>query len=213
MTGPDVAVAAQRLRAQLLSGPAERTVAGVTGRLLAVQAQDPLGTRLAIRARSQGLLAADVDQALTNTRSHVVSWLCRGTLHLVAAEDYWWLHSLTTPALRAGTARRLAQEGVLPDDAERGVAVIEACLAADGALTRAQLRSRLARAGVRTEGQALVHLLALASLRGMIVRGPVHAAEQAFVLVRDWLGPPPALDREAALGMLAHRYLAGHGPE
>lgn len=188
-------------------------MAGVTGRLLAVQAQDPLGARLAIRARSRGLAAADVDQALTQDRSHVVSWLCRGTLHLVAAEDYWWLHPLTTPQLRTGTARRLAQEGVPPGDAERGVAVIEASLAADGPLTRAQLGSRIARAGVRTQGQALVHLLAQATLRGLIVRGPVRADGQSFVLVRDWLGPPPpALDRDVALGMLARRYLTGHGP-
>jgi hypothetical protein len=30
--------------------------------------------------------------------------------------------------------------------------------------------------------------------------------------VRDWLGEPPAVDRDAALAELARRYLAGHGP-
>jgi hypothetical protein len=44
------------------------------------------------------------------------------------------------------------------------------------------------------------------------VRGPVAGPEQAYVLARDWLGAPPALDRDAALGWLARRYLAGHGP-
>ncbi len=206
-------LAAQRLRAQLLSGPPARTIAEVTGRLLAVQAQDSRGARLAIRARSCGLRAADVDAALTAARSHVVSWLNRGTLHLVRAEDYWWLHQLTTPQLATGNARRLAQEGVPPDDAERGVAVIHRSLAADGPLTRAQLRDRIAAAGVRTQGQALVHVLALATLRGLTVRGPVIGSEQAFVLARDWLGaPPPAMERDAALGLLARRYLAGHGP-
>jgi Winged helix DNA-binding domain len=206
-------LAARRLRAQLLSGAPARTVAGVTGHLLAVQAQDPRGARLAVRARTSGLLAADVDRALTADRSVVVSWLNRGTLHLVLAEDYWWLHQLTTPQLATGIARRLAQEGVPPAHAERGVGVIERSLAADGPLTRAALRDRVAAAGVRTEGQAMVHLLALATLRGLTVRGPMHGAEQAFVLVRDWLGPPPApLGRERALGLLARRYLAGHGP-
>jgi hypothetical protein len=53
----------------------------------------------------------------------------------------------------------------------------------------------------------------LASLRGLIVRGPVAAGEQAFVLVRDWLGAPPRLpDRDVMLADLARRYLAGHGP-
>jgi hypothetical protein len=134
-------------------------------------------------------------------------------LHLVRAEDYWWLQSLTTPQLRTGNARRLEQEGVPPQDAERAVAVVRAALAADGPLTRSALRERVDAAGVRTEGQAMVHILALASIRGLIVRGPVAGRDQAFVLVQDWLGaPPPAMSREAALGELARRYLAGHAP-
>jgi hypothetical protein len=206
-------LAARRLRAQLLSGAPARTVSGVTGHLLAVQAQDPRGARLAVRARTSGLLASDVDDALTADRSVVISWLNRGTLHLVLAEDYWWLHQLTTPQLATGNARRLAQEGVPPADADRGARVIERSLAADGPLTRAELRERVAAAGVRTDGQAMVHLLALATLRGLTVRGPMRGGEQAFVLVRDWLGPPPPpMDREQALGLLARRYLAGHAP-
>ncbi len=206
------AVTARRCAAQLLSGDPAGSAEEVARRLLAVQAQDPRGARLAVRARSAGLSAADVDAALAS-RVLVVSWLNRGTLHLVRAEDYWWLHPLTTPQLSTGTARRLAQEGVSAHDAERGVAVIEAALAADGPLTRSQLRERVAAAGVRTEGQALVHILVLASIRGLIVRGPVAGRDQAFALVRDWLGtPPPDLGREAALGELARRYLAGHAP-
>jgi hypothetical protein len=206
------AVTAERCAAQLLCGEPAGSAEEVTGRLLAVQAQDPRGARLTVRARSAGLTAADVDSALAR-RSLVVSWLNRGTLHLVRAEDYWWLHPLTNPQLRAGNARRLAQEGVPPGDAERGVAVVRAALDADGPLTRAQLRERVDAAGVRTEGQALVHILLLASIQGLILRGPVAGRDQAFVLARDWLGaPPPALDREAALGELARRYLAGHAP-
>ncbi len=53
-------------------------------------------------------------QLLTGERSLLVTWLNRGTLHLICSEDYWWLHSLT--ALRSATAstRRLAQEAVPP---------------------------------------------------------------------------------------------------
>ena len=93
------------------------------------------------------------------------------------------------------------------------MATVQAALAADGPLTRSQLRERVAAAGVRTEAQAMVHILVLASIRGLIVRGPVAGRDQAFVLTRDWLGPPPpAMSREAALGELARRYLAGHAP-
>jgi Winged helix DNA-binding domain len=208
----DLAVTAERCAAQLLGGEPAGSAGEVAGRLLAIQAQDPRGARLAIRARSAGLSASDVDSALAR-RSLIVTWLNRGTLHLVRTEDYWWLHPLTTPQLRTGNSRRLAQEGVPPDDAERAAAAVRAALAADGPLTRSQLRERVAAAGVRTEGQAMVHILALASIRGLIVRGPVAGREQAFALARDWLGaPPPVMSREAALGELARRYLAGHAP-
>lgn len=203
----------ERFAAQLLTGPPARSAEEVTGRLLAVQAQDPRGARLAIRPRSAGLSAADVDRALTDDRSLLITWLNRGTLHLIRSEDYWWLHPLVTPPLLVGNARRLHQEGVPPGDADRAVAVIERSLAAEGPLTRAQLGDRIAAADVRTAGQALVHLLMLACLRGLTVRGPMTGAQHAFALVRDWLGPPPPdRGRHAALAELARRFLAGHGP-
>ena len=211
-------VVAQRCAAQLLSGPPAASPAEVVGRLLAVQGQDPRGARLAIRARSAGLTAADVDRALTVDRSLLITWLNRGTLHLVDAEDYWWLQQLTTPPVNTAIARRLAQLGVSADEADQAVEMIDAALAADGPMTRAQLSDRLAAAGIATAGQILVHLLAEASVRGLIVRGPIIGRQHAFVRVSDWLGAPPArfapgrLDRDIALAELARRYLVGHGP-
>ncbi|MGZ4618022.1 MAG: winged helix DNA-binding domain-containing protein [Frankiaceae bacterium] len=203
----------ERLHAQLLAGPPATTALQVAEWLLAIQGQDPRGARLAIRARSAGLRFRDVDRAMTADRTLVTTWLNRGTLHVVSSEDYWWLHPLTTPALHTGNANRLRQEGVSPTAADKGVEVAERALAAEGPLTRRQLRERIAAAGVRVEGQALVHILVLASLRGLLVRGPVVGGEQAYALVRDWLGdPPPPLDHGVALGGLAQRYLAGHGP-
>lgn len=128
------------------------------------------------------------------------------------SEDYSWLQALTTPPLLTGNARRLAEEGVTARQADRGVETIERALAADGPLDRLALRERLDSAGVRTEGQALVHLLMLACLRGIAVRGPMNGKQHAYALVSDWLGPQKAVDRDAALAELARRYLAGHGP-
>jgi hypothetical protein len=205
-------VVAERLTAQLLGGEPARDPAAVAERLLAIQAQDLRGARLTVRSRTAGLSAADVDRALTDERSLLITWLNRGTLHLVRREDYPWLQALTAPTQLAANARRLGQEGVGPDDAERAVAVVERALADEGPLTREQLRDRVAASGVRTEGQALIHVLLLASLRGLVVRGPMADGQQAFVLARDWIGVPPPIDRERALTELARRYLAGHGP-
>jgi hypothetical protein len=213
----------RRVAAQLLASPlparptaAQRvqTVVQVVGQVLAVQAQDLRGLRLAIRSRAAGLTVADVDRAFAERRL-VVTWLNRGTLHLVRAEDYGWLHALTAPRQEVNVRRRLGEEGVSPAEAERGVALVERALADDGPLSRAQLRDRLAAAGIPVAGQALIHILGLASLRGLLVRGPLVGSEQAYVLVRDWLGTVAGgteSDRDAALARLAERYLAAHGP-
>ena len=187
----------ERLSSQLLSGPRATSAEEVVHRLLAVQAQDPRGARLSIRARSTGISAAAVDFALTEQRSLLIAWLCRGTLHLVASADYWWLHPLTTPQLATGNARRLRQEGVSPQQADAGVEVILERLA-DGPKTREELRKALE---IPTAGQALIHLLLRASITADVVRAA------------DWLGPAPEpLERPDALASLAKRYLAGHAP-
>jgi hypothetical protein len=154
------AALAERLTAQGLSGAPLADPAAVAERLLAVQGQDPRGFRLAVRARTEGLHAADVERAL----------------------------------------------------AERALKTIEDALAEGGPLTRVELRERLDAADVRTEGQAMIHLLFLAAVRGLVVRGPMAGKQHAYVLAREWLGEPKPLDREKALAELARRYLVGHQP-
>ena len=200
---------AERLTAQHLAGPPARDPVAVCRRLLAVQGQDPRAVRLAIRARTRGLTAADVDRALDD-RELLITWLNRGTLHLVRREDYPWLHAVTAPQHQTAILRRLAQEGVR--DPDKGVAAIERVLAAEGPLAREPLRERVAAAQIKTDGQALIHLLALASLRGLVVRGPMRGKQHAYALVRDWLGEQPPVDCDAALADLARRYLEGHAP-
>jgi hypothetical protein len=212
--GRDRLVQARRFAAQQLSGEPARSPVAVAGRLLAIQGQDPRGARLAIRSRTTGLTAADVDRALTGDRSLVITWLNRGTLHLVRSEDYWWLHPLTAkPQFQLGCQRILSGLGVSAASADKGVAVVEQALASEGPLTRAQLADRLAAAGLPSAAGCALHMLMLASLRGIAVRGPMVGAQHAYVRTRDWLGAPRrAVDRDTALAELARRYLAGHGP-
>lgn len=207
-------VQAKRFAAQLLTGEPASSPVAVAERLLAVQGQDARGVRLAIRARSAGLTAADVDRALTADRSLVVTWLNRGTLHLVRSADYWWLHALMhRTSLQTNARRVLARAGVSDAEAAKGVAVIESALTSGGPLTRFQLRDAIVAAGLPARENVALHLLVLASSKGIAVRGPMVGAQHAYVHVRDWLGRPPrALEPDLALAELARRYLAGHGP-
>ncbi len=202
----------ERLTVQALAGDPLRSPEAVAERLLAVQGQDPRGARLAVRARTSGVTASDVDRALTEDRSLLITWLNRGTLHLVRSEDYPWLHLLTAPTHFASCKRRLQQEGVSEADGERALRVIETTLAEEGPLGGKDLRARLESAGVRTEGQIFIHLMFVAAAKGILVRGPMIGKQHAYVLVRDWLGEQKPVEREKAVVELARRYLAGHGP-
>jgi uncharacterized protein YcaQ len=202
----------QRAAAQLLHRPPGLGVVDVVRSLLAAQAQDLRAARLALRPRGELFTAADVDAAISEERSLVRGWLARGTLHLVAREDYRWLLALTAPRRFANSARRLGQEGVTPHDVERAVALVGRVLADEGPLARAALAERIAAGGIRTDRQAVPHLLVLAALRGVVVLGPVRHGGQEFVLAQDWLGEQEEPDRDAALTELARRYLAAHGP-
>jgi hypothetical protein len=199
---------ARRAAAQLLHRPAALGATEVVRRLLAVQAQDLRSALLALRARDASIATADVRAAL-DAGGLVVTWLNRGTLHLVAAEDHGWLLALTAPKRTATIERRLREEGVSAQDAERAVEIVESALAAEGALTRPELAERIAAQGIRTEGQATPILLALAALRGVSVLGPMRGERQAFVLAREWVGNRAA---PGARAELARRYLAAHGP-
>jgi Winged helix DNA-binding domain len=204
-------VAAARFGAQLLVPPGAGQVEEVVERLLAVQAQDARGFRLALRARSHDTSAHDVDTALSTRRTLVVSWLCRGTLHLVRSADYWWLHTLTAPRLVATNKRRLTQLGLDEATTRRGVRAVHEAVH-ENPKTRDELRLTLDAAGVPTAGQALVHVLVAATLHAQLVRGPIRNGEHCFVDAEQWLDRPPVPDRDGCLEMLARRYLAGHGP-
>lgn len=197
-----------RLVAQRLHRPATGPVASLVRDLLAVQAQDQHAAALALRARAPGVTLADVQDARRRGEV-VVTWLMRGTLHLVAAEDLGWLHALTAERGAIGGARRLRQLGVA-DAADDAVAVIGDAVSDGGPVSRPALVRRLADAGIRTDGQAPVHLIGLAARRGVCVLGVDAAGGPAYV-------PWPARARRqvapaTALGELARRYLDAHGP-
>jgi Winged helix DNA-binding domain len=102
--------------------------------------------------------------------------------------------------------------GVDEGQVEAAVAVILAEVSASSR-TRAELGAAIHDAGLPTAGQVLVHLLAAASLRAHLVRGPIRAGEHCFVDAENWLSRPRGMnDRDQILALLARRYLTGHGP-
>jgi len=204
-----------RLRAQRLTPkPGDMTsgVAHLVKELCGIQAQDARAATLALRVRSAGLIAADVERARVQERTIIRTWGQRGTLHLLATEDLGWLLPLFGPVFIAGSRRRRAELGLDEDTCTRGIRVIRDVLASHGALTRAELVEQLAIHGIRIEGQARPHLLSRAALEGIICLGPDRGTEPTYVLLSDWVDPGHALSQEAAFVELARRYLGAYGP-
>jgi uncharacterized protein YcaQ len=201
-----------RLAAQHLHRPRRRSAVDLLRHLLGVQSQILSAGGLALRARTEGLAAAKVDRARLKDRSILLTWAMRGTLHLVATEDYGWLTPIVVETQTSRSHYRLKQMGLTGDQPARGVRAIVRMLKREGPLTRAEIAERLHRLSIPTEGQIIPHLTWLAASELSICYGPDRNGKRCFVLVRDWIGEPELMDRDRALAELAVRYLRAHGP-
>jgi hypothetical protein len=184
----------------------------VVAHLVGVQAQVLRAAALALGVRADGLTADAVARALSEDRSIVLAWAMRGTLHLLTAEDYRRFVAVLNEPHIGRSIRRLREEGVSSDDAQRGVAMIERLLASDGPMTRPEIADRLGRRGIRTEGQAIAHLMWIAAAQGNVCFGPDRDGDRTLVLARDWIGAPSRVERDDILRDLALRYLRSHAP-
>lgn len=214
----DAQVLRLRLKAQRLSLPPSQIEADpalVVKALAGIQAQEAPAAALAIRARSHGLVAADVERARVQARSILRTWGPRGTLHLLATEDLGWLLPLFGPFFVARGERRRLELGLDEQLCVSAMGTLQEILAEHGSLTRAEIVQRLAARGIRLEGQAVPHLLGRAALEGLVCYGPDRAAGPTYVLLDDWIGHEkrgPALSEAAAYAELTRRYLAANGP-
>jgi Winged helix DNA-binding domain len=199
---PDVArgllAAAQRLAGAPRSGVVE-TVRAVA----ALQAQDAGSAALGVRARQPGSTLGEVEAARFEERSVARTWVMRGTLHLIPAEDARWMVELLGPVGLKKSARRIAELGVGTDAA--AVACRRAL--ADGPLTRRELADAVRKSvKLPDHPQVPAWLTGVVALRGEIIEGPADH----FVLVDDWL-PRGAAPSDPVVE-LARRHAHAHPP-
>lgn len=183
--------------------------------VVGLQAQVLSAAALGLRARSKGLRASDVTGAINVERTIVRSWLMRGTLHLVAADDLRWLVQLLGPVFARAGATRHAQLGLNDDLKTRGVVALRRILSDAGALTRNELLDRVRDRGIALDPktQAPIHLIGIAAMNGVLCAGPERDdGESTYVLLDDWVPPAPTHSRDAALAELGRRYFAAYGP-
>ena len=177
-------------------------------RLVGLQAQDARPPFVGLWARLEGLAVEDVHVALAARELVRAPW-ARGTLHLVAADDYLGLRAALAPVLEQaalGLGRRM--EGI---DPARVLPVARELL--DGRpRTQEELRQDLAGRFPGTDERALGHVTRLMLAVVMVPSEDRWGFPPAsrFTLADRWLGRPP--DRDTSPAELVRRYLAALAP-
>ena len=204
-------VARRRLHNQRIAATTFENPADVVRWLGAVQAQDYLGSLWALGLRTRRATEEAVERAVA-ARAFVRTWPLRGTLHYVAAEDVRWMLKLSAARTIARDASRHRQLELDEATFAKTNRVLERALRGGQQLTRPELAAALDRAGVRTDGQRLIHLLGRSSLEGLTCYAARRGKQLTFALLEEWAPPAKPLGREEALAELAARYFTSRGP-
>ena len=209
--GPVPDIACRRLAAQRISGRGFRTPAAAVAWLGAIQAQDYLAALWAIGLRTTGATEAVVEAAVAS-KAIVRTWPMRGTLHFVAAADLRWMVALLAPRTQRQRARMLERHfDLTPKVIAKARPLVERTLR-DGPVTREALYQSLDDHGIETGAGRGLHLIFHLAHDGLICFGPRAGKQPTLVLVDQWLPPEHPWAGDEALGELALRYFASHGP-
>jgi hypothetical protein len=225
-----------RLAARHLLGSGARAsdAVGITDALVALHSSDPATVFLSVRARSEDLRPADVEDELYERRSLVRMLGMRRTLFVVRRELVGVVDAACTRAIAARERRRLEQMVVDSGISSRPASWLGRAAAAalrelesrgeafTADLTRAvpPLARRLTVGpGTRWETAQSVgsRLMPQLAMEGRVARGRPRTTwvngQYRWVPIDAWLGPDrPAPSAGAARTELVRRYLASFGP-
>ena len=200
----------QRLLAQGLGLPTDRTPTEAVRLLAAVQSQEAAHAFWSLALRSGASSEAEV-RAAYDAGEFVRTHVLRPTWHFVAAEDVRWLLATTAPRVHQANASMVRKRGLVHADLDRGAQALAAALAGGRTLVRAELVEVLAAAGLPTTQLDVVLLVMHAELEQVVVSGPMREAAHTYTLLDDRV-PAPRTDDGPDPARLLLRYLAGHGP-
>jgi hypothetical protein len=205
-------IARQRLINQGLVKPTLQTATDVVAMLGAVQAQDYGASKWGISQRTSGLTDAQIEKEIDDgkiVRTHVL----RPTWHFVAASDIRWMLALSAPRVHAANAYWYRHLEVDDAVARRSRTLMTRALRDGKHLTRAELGHVLTRAKIQvTNPVRLASIVMRAELDGVICSGVRRGKQFTYALMEERVTDAAALERDAALFVLARRYFTTRGP-
>jgi winged helix DNA-binding protein len=211
---PAERIAAFRLARHGLDPRAEPgSAVELVARLAGVQAQVLSSADLALRVRVPDHGPTGLSRLLWSERQLVKTWLMRGTLHIVAAEDLPVF--VAALDLRVRPAFWYRNFHITPDELEALVEAIGDALGAEPMSRQALVAAVSDRVGPVLGGRLASgwgEFLKPAAWRGRLCHGPSEGAQVSFVRPDRWLGQWRTVPAEDARVELARRYVRLNGP-
>jgi hypothetical protein len=220
-------VAAFRLARNHLLDRRPATLAAVCRDVCGIQAQVMSAAEMSLAARVSGLKREAVHAALWKARALVKTSAMRGTLHLLAAEDF----PIYMQALKESRLRHLHRVmgkygGISPqlsaDVSDAAVEALSRGPMTPGELKRSVLAQGLARGRAKKFfAMAWWGVVRQAMIEGRVCYGPNRGHDVMLVRAQDWLPRPPArrqrgvpraMTESQAKVILLRRYLRAYGP-
>ncbi len=203
---------ALRLRNQQIDQPHLHSPVAILAWMGAIQGQDYDGAKWSLGLRAPGATIADIEQAIAD-KQIVRTWLFRGTLFMVAAQDVRWMLELLAPRVMTGNARRYKELELDTATLSRTNDIFVKALQGGKSLTRRELLAIVEAHGISTSGQRSAYMLHHAALEGLIVQvGMAQNNNPYYMRFDEALPDAPSLSRDAGLAELARRYFSSHGP-
>ncbi|WP_330274608.1 winged helix DNA-binding domain-containing protein [Lentzea sp. NBC_00516] len=184
----------------------------VVGSLGALQGQDYGQSLWAIGLRTAGARIADVEEALQTGRV-IRTWLMRGTIHYVLAEDVrWMLGVFGARYLARLTPKAWQYHHMTPELMSLARKTFVKALTGGGCLTRREMIDLMAGVGIPDDRQQSYFTFIHLAHEGLVVPGPPRGKEQTFVLLDEWAPRQRSLEGDEVLAVLASRFFDSHGP-
>ena len=193
-----------------------RSLRKVAKDLGGVQAQVHSAAELQFAARLDGLAAGAVERAIYKSKTLVKTWMMRGTIHYLDANDLpvWAAASETRQTWHKAYWQKAF--GLTARNVQDALEAIDSVIGAEP-LTREALADEVHR---KTKNKALDELmrqgwgsiLKIAAAQGLVCFGPSQGRNVTFVRPEDWLKNFTPAFGEEAIVEVCRRYLASHGP-
>jgi len=204
-------ISIQRLHNQQINHSKLKRPEQVLSWLGAIQGQDYTGAKWSIGLRLPNATDIDIEHAFANKKI-LRTWLMRGTLHIVSAEDIEWMRALVAPKIIKGNARRYKELELDEPTLFKSSDFIVKVLQDKKTVNRSELLAALEKNGISTKGQRAAYMLQRASYDGLVCQINSVRSSANYILMEKSVTGGINLDRHEAVAELTKRYFRSRGP-